>query len=494
MGTIIYRKERKKYVAKLEGRQGEKRSFATREKANAWVRQKEAAVENRTYIRTGVAPLFAQGAEDYLDDQRDEALQLGTISNAALKNKIRYIKTLSQLPYGDECLGDIPVNDLHAIGLKGCRKHLLEKLKYSPKTVREIWNCLGQAFEFWVVNNWAVTNHARLVKLPKVQRNKKPWRLSMERAALIVASAPSDFRLAIKFAMITGLRTSEQRALTWQQIDLDQRTVLVDRAIDSEGKLKEAKTEAGMRLVTLTPTIIADLRAWRLAQPIAQRRNDLVFPQADGRIANAGQYYLLGLTKALKAAGIEDHITWHQLRHYYASALIFQTQTPAETVSRLMARLLQTSGDYDRALANAERAYQLNPCHSDMVASYGMSLVWCGRAREGLEHLERAFAINPYAPAIYKSYLSIVYFFAGRPQDGLDILSSVQGTVGPSRFMRIANLVALDRLTDARAEAGSACQDDPSFDLASLLAGSPFKRPEDRALLGHTLQRAGLGE
>jgi len=128
------------------------------------------------------------------------------------------------------------------------------------------------------------------------------------------------------------------------------------------------------------------------------------------------------------------------------------------------------------------------------VASYGMSLVWCGRAREGLEHLERAFAINPYASAIYKSYLSIVYFFAGRPQDSLDILSSVQGTVGPSRFMRIANLVALDRLTDARAEAGSACKDDPSFDLASLLAGSPFKRPEDRALLGDTLQRAGLGE
>jgi integrase len=156
--------------------------------------------------------------------------------------------------------------------------------------------------------------------------------------------------------MITGLRTGEQRALTWQQLDLDQRTVLVNRAIDSEGKLKEAKTESGMRSVTLTPNIIADLRAWRLAQPIAQRRNDLVFPQADGRIANGGQYYLLGLKKALKAAGIEDHITWHQLRHYYASVLIFQTQTPAETVSRLMGH---TSFDftmrtYGHWLANQE--------------------------------------------------------------------------------------------------------------------------------------------
>jgi integrase len=336
MGTITYRKDRKKYVAKLEGRGAEKREFTTREKANDWVRRNEAAVENRAYIRTGVAPLFAQGTEDYLDDQRDEALQLGTISKGTLKEKIRYIKILNSLPYGKERLADIPINDLHAMGLKGCRKHLLEKLEYSPKYVREIWNCLGQAFEFWLSVNWAKTNHARLVKLPRVERNKKAWRLSMERAASIVENAPPGWRLPIKFAIITGLRTGEQRALRWKEVDLDQRVVTVNRAIDSEGEVKEAKTEAGMRPVTLTAELVAQLREWRLSQPIEQRGNDLVFPQADGRIANAGQYYLLGLKKALKAAGIEDRITWHQLRHYYASILIFQTKTPPETVSRLM--------------------------------------------------------------------------------------------------------------------------------------------------------------
>ena len=120
----------------------------------------------------------------------------------------------------------------------------------------------------------------------------------------------------------------------------------------------------------------------------------------------------------------------------------------------------------------------------------------CGTdsASEGLKHLERAFTINPYAPVVYKSYLSLAYFLVGRPEDGLDILSSVQGPVGASRFARIVNLVALDRFEDARAEAGMVRQEDPSFDLARLLAGFPFRDEEDRAHLGDTLRRAGLGE
>ena len=112
-----------------------------------------------------------------------------------------------------------------------------------------------------------------------------------------------------------------------------------------------------------------------------------------------------------------------------------------------MARLLLSSGDHDRALAHAERAYQLNPCHSDMVSSYGVALVWCGHACEGLEHLERAFAINPYAPAIYKSYLLLAYFCA--------TIHSI---------------------------------------LRAYWRGFPLGIRKTRALLGDTLIRAGLGE
>lgn len=128
------------------------------------------------------------------------------------------------------------------------------------------------------------------------------------------------------------------------------------------------------------------------------------------------------------------------------------------------------------------------------MVTYGTSLMWSGRAGDGLSKLEKALAINPYAPAYYKAYLSLAYFLVGRHEDGLIALKSVEGTVGPSRIARIANLTALSRLEEAQAEVLVVQQENPKFDLEHVLGAYPFKRAEDRDILGDALRRANLGE
>jgi adenylate cyclase len=159
---------------------------------------------------------------------------------------------------------------------------------------------------------------------------------------------------------------------------------------------------------------------------------------------------------------------------------------------RLMGRLLLIAGEHEQGLAQAERAEALNPYHSDMTSSYGFALMWAGRAEEGLAKTERALAINPYAPTYYKAYLSLACFLAGRHEEGLEALKSIEGSVGPSRIALIANLAALDRLDEARVEAQTLLQENPDFDLEGLLAAYPFKLQEDRARLGDALRQAGL--
>ncbi len=159
---------------------------------------------------------------------------------------------------------------------------------------------------------------------------------------------------------------------------------------------------------------------------------------------------------------------------------------------RIMSRLHLLAGDHDQGLSHAERAHRLNPYHSDMVVNYGVALLWSGHTEEGLQELERAFAINPYAPAYYKTYLAFAYYLVGRHEDGLAVVRSIEGTVGNSRSFRIANLVALDRLEEARAEAKAVLQENSDFNLDRLLAGFPFKHPEDRQRFGDALRRVGL--
>lgn len=161
-------------------------------------------------------------------------------------------------------------------------------------------------------------------------------------------------------------------------------------------------------------------------------------------------------------------------------------------VHRLLSRLLLLAGDFDQGLAHAERCYQLNPYHSDMAMSYGLALMYSGQSDKALVYLERGFAINPYAPVYYKVYLSLIYFVVGRYDDGVQALHGVDGTVGPSRVARTANLAAMDRLTEARAEAQIILQENPNFSLERLLAGLAFKRQEDRDHFADALKRAGL--
>ena len=120
--------------------------------------------------------------------------------------------------------------------------------------------------------------------------------------------------------------------------------------------------------------------------------------------------------------------------------------------------------------------------------------MWNGHADEALEKLERAVAINPYAPAYYKTILSFAYLLVGRQEDGLEILKSVDGVVAPSRYLRIAHLATLGRQEEAKAEALIVVKENPELNLGLLLEAFPFKRPEDRALFGDALQLAGLGD
>lgn len=92
----------------------------------------------------------------------------------------------------------------------------------------------------------------------------------------------------------------------------------------------------------------------------------------------------------------------------------------------------------------------------------------------------------------YRAYLGLAYFLAGRHADGVAVLSAVEGTVGPSRIARAANLAALGRLDEARAEARLVAAD-PDFNFDRLIAGLQLASSADRERLVEALQAAGLG-
>jgi integrase len=68
----------------------------------------------------------------------------------------------------------------------------------------------------------------------------------------------------------TGARRSEALALIWKDVNLDRGTVTIQASLEQlrtdQIRRKEPKTRAGRRSVTISPWLIAELRAHKLRQ------------------------------------------------------------------------------------------------------------------------------------------------------------------------------------------------------------------------------------
>lgn len=154
---------------------------------------------------------------------------------------------------------------------------------------------------------------------------------------LVKAGGTLRWRAALALAGYAGLRLGEIRALTWADVDFKAGTVTVRRSMLPDGTSKAPKTDAGARTVPMLPALRRHLAAWKLRSP---RTGDghLVICTADGAHVQERN-----LRRALDAAKVkvkldttEERLSWHSLRHSFASMLATDLELPATTLAELV--------------------------------------------------------------------------------------------------------------------------------------------------------------
>ena len=330
---------------------GSQRRFDARAEAEAYIEHHRSAHRaGSVYLDPARSLRVEQAIEDYLEHEEQRA-RAGEQSAAHVQNKAVALRGVAALAgFGQRRVGELRKSDLAAVQgqLKAaCRAHA---------TLAKKWVIVGQLFEWLVVTDQISSNPAR-VRLPRrADEPKEALRISREQIAAILSNADERYRLIIQFAAYTGLRAGEQRALTWDDLDLDAGVVRVTRAVKAGGYVGPPKTKGGKRTVPLAPDLIAELRAWKLAQPIVQRRQMLVFPTASGGVADVNNWRNRGLHAACKAAGV-DLLRWHDLRHYFASILLFELGEGEATITTLLGHhsIAFTHSQYGHWLVDAKR-------------------------------------------------------------------------------------------------------------------------------------------
>jgi len=127
-------------------------------------------------------------------------------------------------------------------------------------------------------------------------------------------------------AIMTGLRQGELRALQWDSVKLDKKLLYVRRAASNTGRIKPPKSDSGYRVIDLPDNLVRELQEWKKSCP----KGKFVFPNGNGRVESKSNLYKRCWLRLMEFSGVDRDLTFHSLRHYYASTLIAAKLSPKE--------------------------------------------------------------------------------------------------------------------------------------------------------------------
>jgi adenylate cyclase len=199
---------------------------------------------------------------------------------------------------------------------------------------------------------------------------------------------------------------------------------------------------------------------------------------------------------------------------YYVDYTLGNTKSPQETLEKgielaqkalamddsiavahaLLGNLYISKREYDKAIAEAERAVALNPGGMTCVWSYGLCLCYAGRPEEAIPVFQKAIRISPSAHFLYTS-LGMALRMTGRFEEAVSAYKKgMQLEPGaPAPHIGLAATYSLmGREKEAQAEAAEVLRINPRFSVDSFRLIFLFKDQSETDKYVNALHKAGL--
>jgi integrase len=228
-------------------------------------------------------------------------------------------------------LGDRRLRDLTAKDVQ----EFLEKLPLSTRSRKLVHKILRDSIQHAMIAGLAGRNVAAIVNsTPRGNAGRPSKALSVAQAeAVLEAAKGTRLEAYLALSLMTGVRTEEARALTWEHVDLagDPAAdppvpphVAVWRSVRAHG---DTKTERSKRTLAMPEFVAGALREQRARQAAERLRagprwkeHDLVFASMTGTPRSAGNVRR-DFQAICEKAGLGKGWTPRELRHSFVSML-----------------------------------------------------------------------------------------------------------------------------------------------------------------------------
>jgi len=184
----------------------------------------------------------------------------------------------------------------------------------SPRTVRVVYAVVSAMFKAAEKDRVISRSPCADVALPKVH-DDEVTPPTAEDVAAIAAAVESDYRALVVTLAGSGLRIGEALGLHVEDVDFLRRTIRVDKQRRQDSTLGPVKSDTSRRTVPVGQIVIDELAAHLATHPT----DGPLFHDPYGRPLSYRPWRTIW-DRAARSAGVE--FTSHDLRHFFASALI----------------------------------------------------------------------------------------------------------------------------------------------------------------------------
>jgi len=297
------------------------KTFDTKGEASEWLTSTQHQLKTGVHTPDSTSVSFTEAARLFIQRASRDKLERSTI---------RQYKTHLDLHLLPD-LGSMKLSRMTTPMLEGFIDEL-EQAGRSRAMICKLLTTLRSVLSEAQRRGLIAQNVALAVKRrPNNRRNGHTALPTKEELNAIITHVEGRWRPLLLTLLFTGIRSSEARGLSWDDIDLERGVLQVRRRADRWNELGAPKSKAGCRTIPLAPMLRKELESWRLSFP----RGDLnlVFPNGAGNIETLANIHRRGFAPLLKRLGIVDQkgkhrFRIHDLRHAAASLLIEEGWSP----------------------------------------------------------------------------------------------------------------------------------------------------------------------
>ena len=309
-------KRRGRYVLDYYDQKGIRRREAlkagtTLKTAKDRLREVEASIERGTYLPEKKVPTFSEVAEQWLEHKKPNLREsTWSVYEGHTKHHFKEFNNLK----------------VNRITTARVEKFITDQQRKGMNllTIRKILVSLNQVMAYAVRHRYIDHNPVRDAERPRGQGQVEGPKIRIftheEIKPFLDVVKNRKYKTLFMLAIMSGARQGELFGLKWSDVDWQNNQLHIQRTFNNQAWY-DTKTATSNRRIDLGPSMMAELKRWRVACP--PNELNLIFPNEAGGPLNHNNVVSRYFNPALKAGEL-GKVRFHDLRHTYASLLIEQ--------------------------------------------------------------------------------------------------------------------------------------------------------------------------